>query len=201
MRPLRSSPVFAAILYGAMALTANTAVAGELTAEDRGVLAEMRQNDMQKLVILDEPRERIEAGFVDLYGNAVDIGDFAGKVVLVNFWATWCPPCRAEMPSIDALAGSLSGADFEVVAISTDRAGAEKAQGFFDEIGIEHLKLYHDRSRDMARLAGVLGLPVTLILDRQGREIARMHGDADWNGPDARALIQRIIEMTAKEHA
>jgi len=201
MRSLRFSPIFAAMLYGAMALTANTAAAGELTADDRTVLSEMRQGDMRKLVILDAPRDRIEARFVDLYGNAVGIGDFAGKVVLVNFWATWCPPCRAEMPSIDALSGSLSGGDFQVVAISTDRAGAEKAQGFFDEIGVEHLKLYHDRHRDMARQAGVLGLPVTLILDRQGREIARMHGDADWSSPDARTLIQRIIEMTAKEHA
>lgn len=199
MRHSPFGPVFAALLYGAIALTANGVAAAELGDTDRIALRDMRAGDMEKLVVLDEPRDRIEAGFVDLYGNGVKIADFAGKVVLLNFWATWCPPCRAEMPSIDALAGDIAGDDFAVVAMSTDRGGAEVAKQFFDDIRIENLNVYHDRSRDMGRQAGVLGLPVTLILDRQGREIARMHGDADWNSPDARALIQRVIEMTGTE--
>lgn len=199
MRRSPIGPFFAALLYGAIALTANGVAAAELSDANRAALRDMRTGDMQKLVVLDEPRDRIEAGFVDLYGNRVKIADFAGKVVLLNFWASWCPPCLAEMPSIDALAGDLQGDDFAVVAISSDRAGAESAQATFDDLDVENLKVYHDRSRDMGRQAGVLGLPVTLILDRQGREIARVHGDADWNSPETRALIQRVIEMTGTE--
>ena len=199
MRRTPFGPVVAAILYGAIALTANAAAAQGLSDGDRLALREMRAGEMQKLVVLDQPRERIEAGFFDLYGNPVRLADFAGKVVLLNFWATWCPPCRAEMPSIDALAGDMEGDDFAVVTMSTDRGGAEVAAQFFDDIRIRNLEVYHDRSRDMGRQAGVLGLPVTLILDRQGREIARMMGDADWNSPEARALIRRLIEMTGME--
>lgn len=185
----------AAFLYGAICLTAN-AVAADLTLAQRDGLKAMRSGDMAKLVVHDQPRPAIAAPFTDLYGNRIGFEDYAGKVVLLNIWATWCPPCRAEMPSLDRLAGAMEGDDFAVVPLSTDRAGPERVAEFFEQIQVRNLPVLHDRSGDVARQAGVLGLPITLILDREGREIARLIGDADWDSPEARAILDRVIALT-----
>ena len=190
------SLTLAAILYGAIFLTANTVSAAGMSPADRTALKEMRSGEMLKLVFHDKPRARIVETFRDFYGNGITLADYSGKVVLLNFWATWCPPCRAEMPSIDRLAGAMGGKDFAVISMSTDRGGVEKVAEFFKDIRVEHLKLMHDRSGNMGRQAGVLGLPVTLILDREGREIARLLGDADWDSPEATEILRRIIELT-----
>ncbi len=195
------SLALAALLYGAICLTANAAATAELSAADQATLKQLRGGDMVKLIVHAAPRERITENFRDLYGNPLTLADYSGKVVLLNIWATWCPPCRAEMPSLDRLAGAMEGPDFSVIALSTDRGGVERVARFYDDIQIENLGIRHDRSGDFARQAGVLGLPVTLNLDRQGREIARLLGDADWDSPDARAILHRIIEMTSLEHA
>ena len=196
MRRLPVRPALAALLYGAMALAANAAVA--LTPAERAELKALRAGEMTALVVHEAPRPRIEAAFRDGSGGRVTLADYAGRVVLINFWATWCPPCRAEMPALDALAGALEGPDLEVIALSTDRAGAGRVAALFAEIGIQNLEIMLDRDSAVAREAGVMGLPVTLILDREGREIARMIGDADWNSPEARALIRRVVEMTRR---
>ena len=188
-----------ALLYGAIALGVNPASAGDLTAEDRATLKEMREGDMKKLVFHEEARDRIEDTFRDQYGNAVNIEDYDGKVVVLNFWATWCPPCRAEMPGIDRLAGEMGGDDLEVLALSTDRFDVKRVVGFFKEIEVENLRVLQDRKGSVARRAGVLGLPVTVILDRQGREIARLQGEAEWDSDNVKAILTRIIEKTAPE--
>lgn len=187
----------AALLYGAMALAANAALA--LTPDERSEIQALRDGDMSKLVVHEEPQAPIEAGFEDGDGNPVELADYQGKVVLVNVWATWCPPCRAEMPALDSLAGAMEGPDLEVIAVSTDRGGVDRVVAFFEDIGIENLEIALDRSGDFKREAGVMGLPVTLILDREGREIARMMGDAEWDGPEAQALIERVIEITGPD--
>lgn len=187
---------FAAILYGAISLTANVVDATELSAADITSLKELRHGDMAKLIVHAAPRDRIAETFRDLHGNPVTLADYSGKVVVLNIWATWCPPCRAEMPSLDRLAGEMEGKDFAVIPLSTDRGGVERVAQFFDDIHIENLKVMHDRSGKVARQAGVLGLPVTLILDREGREIARVLGDAEWDSPEAQAILNRIIDMT-----
>ena len=191
-----------ALLYGLAALSANAAdglSAGSLSAEDRAALDALRQGEMAKLVLHDEVRPPIEEPFRDGEGGEVRLADFSGKVVLVNLWATWCAPCRAEMPSIDRLAAEMAGEDLAVVALSTDRFGAERIQAFFDEIGVEHLAVYQDKRSELARAAGAMGLPVTLILDREGREVARLTGDAEWDSPEAKAFLARLIELTAPE--
>ncbi len=205
---MRRSPIslaLAALLYGAICLTANAGAtdsgAAELSAADRATLKELRGGDMVKLIVLDAPRDRIAETFRDLYGNPLTFADYSGKVVLLNIWATWCPPCRAEMPSLDRLAGDMEGHDFAVIALSTDRGGVERVARFFDDMRIENLTVMHDRSGKVARRAGVLGLPVTLILDRQGREIGRIIGESDWDSPDARAILRRVIEMTGRKRA
>ncbi len=196
MRRYRPSLALAAFLYGALTFAANTVAAQDLTASDVMSLREMRTGDMAKLIVHDRPVARLEAAFQDLHGNPVTLDAYRGKVVLLNFWATWCPPCRAEMPSIDHVAGALGGSDFAVIPLSTDRGGVEQADRFLRDIQTRNLATMHDRDGQMARDAGVLGLPVTLILDREGREVARMIGDADWDSPEARALLNRLIALT-----
>ena len=198
------SPVslaLAALLYGAICLTANAGAATELSAADRAELKQLRGGDMAKLVIHNAPRARIGETFRDLYGNPITLADYSGKVVLLNIWATWCPPCRAEMPSLDRLAGAMEGPDFAVIALSTDRGGVERVARFYDDMQIENLDVMLDRSGKFSRRTGVLGLPVTLILDRQGREIGRLLGDVDWDSPEARAILRRVIEMTGETTA
>ncbi len=194
------SLALAALLYGAICLTANAGAtdlgAAGLSAADRATLKELRGGDMAKLIVHDVPRDRIAETFRDLYGNPITLADYSGKVVLLNIWATWCPPCRAEMPSLDRLAGEMEGPDFALIALSTDRGGVERVAQFFDEMQIENLDIMHDRSGNFGRQAGVLGLPVTLLLDREGREIGRILGEADWNSPEAKAILNRVIEMT-----
>ncbi|GMG82838.1 hypothetical protein LNKW23_20510 [Paralimibaculum aggregatum] len=187
---------FAASLYTAAAAPANAGAAA-LAPEARAGLAALATGAMAKLVVHESPRAPIAAGFVDAQGAPVSLADFRGRVAVVNFWATWCPPCRAEMPALDRLAGALADAPVAVVAISTDFGGSAKSAKFYEETGIEHLALYHDAKRTVAREAAILGLPVTLLLDREGREVARLVGDAEWDSAEAKAAIRRLVELTA----
>ena len=132
--------------------------------------------------------------FDNAEGETLELADFGGRVVVLNLWATWCPPCREEMPTLDALQQRLGGDDFQVIALSVDQGGAGIVRDFYDEIGIEHLPLYIDSSmRVMSRL-GVRGLPTTLVLDRQGREVARLVGKADWATPEMIDYLRDLIE-------
>ena len=184
----------AALLYGAAATGAN---AEGLSAADLEELKTLRTGQMTTLVIHDAPALPPAVGFTDAAGNPMDYGAFEGKVVVVNFWATWCIPCRQEMPTLDNLQAQLGGPDFTVAAISSDRT-AEQAQRFFDEIGADKLTLYHDPRAALARASRVIGYPVVLILDRQGRELARLTGGAEWDSLEATKLLRRVIEMTSE---
>ncbi|MBI1263722.1 MAG: redoxin family protein [Alphaproteobacteria bacterium] len=122
----------------------------------------------------------------------ITLADKRGKVILVNFWATWCPPCVVEMPALDALQARLGSDRFEVVAISMDRR-IEDAEAFYAERGLEHLALYFDPNMNMGFAAGARGLPLSVLYDSQGREIGRLDGDADWASPEAIALMEAAI--------
>ena len=122
-----------------------------------------------------------------------------GQVWLLDFWATWCPPCRAEMPAIDRLAAAMADRDVAVIAISTDRRSTDRVAAFFEEIEVKTLPVLHDKGGKLAREAAVLGLPVTLILDRQGREIARLQGEAHWDSDEVKALLVKLVELTAPD--
>jgi thiol-disulfide isomerase/thioredoxin len=114
--------------------------------------------------------------------------------VVLNFWATWCAPCRKEMPALDALQAALGDRGLEVVAIATGRNAPAAITRFFDETGVANLHPYTDPGMELARDMAVFGLPVTVILDREGREIARLTGEADWNGPAARAVLEGLLD-------
>ena len=141
----------------------------------------------------DAPQEMLSPPFVDEAGRKLTLDDFRGKIILLNVWATWCVPCRSEMPTLDALQGQLGSDQFQVVELSIDEAGFPVIRRFFTEIGITHLKPYlADSLRTFAALA-VVGLPTTILIDRKGREIGRLVGPAEWNSPDSIAFFQKII--------
>ncbi|MBI3434518.1 MAG: TlpA family protein disulfide reductase [Proteobacteria bacterium] len=131
--------------------------------------------------------------FTDGQGRPLTLEDFRGKVVLVNIWATWCGPCRHEMPSLDRLQASLGGAAFGVVALSIDRSGIEVVRKFYAENGIRNLALYVDSSGRAARELGAVGVPATLLIDREGRELGRMVGPAEWDDPAMLAFLRRVV--------
>lgn len=188
---MRAASIISALLYGALLLGASPAAA-DLGAGQIAELKAARTGDMQKMVFHDAPRPRLERAFEDERGATHDVADFAGKIVVFNFWATWCPPCRKEMPSLDRLRAERAGPGFEVVALAMDRASVGKIKDFYLSIGAENLKIYREPTLRIGAEAGVLGMPITLILDREGREIARLQGEADWAGPDALAMLDRI---------
>ena len=113
---------------------------------------------------------------------------------MLNLWATWCPPCREEMPALDRLQAQLGGKDFEVLALSIDQNGTDKVRGFFDEIGIKSLQIHIDPSARAGFTLAVPGFPTTLLIDRSGREIGRHTGIAKWDSPEIVAEMRRRME-------
>ena len=154
---------------------------------------------MRKLVVHETPVPVPDTEYTDPAGQPTILAASNGRVRLVNFWATWCAPCRSEMPALDALQRGLSGPDFEVITIATGRNSPEGIAAFREEAGITDLGNALDPKGRLAAAMGVPGLPVSVILDREGSEIARMMGDADWNGPDARALIMALVASEGEE--
>ena len=176
-----------ALLYTAICLGANGAAA------DTGALEALREGDMQKLVFLAEPALAGVSPFTDAEGAEHRLADWRGKVVLLNFWATWCAPCRKEMPMLDALQTEFGGDAFEVVTVATGRNSVQGIRRFFEEVGVANLPVLLDPKQELAREMGVFGLPITVILDREGREIARLRGEADWESDSAKAIVAALI--------
>ena len=177
-----------ALLYTALGLMANAATA------DTAALAALREGDMRKLAIHDTPQPGSDVAFVAEDGREMTLAAYAGQHVVLNFWATWCAPCRKEMPMLSALQDELGGDDLQIVTVATGRNARPAMEMFFAEIGVDNLPLHTDPRQSLARSFGVLGLPVTLILDPEGREIARLQGDADWSSDSARAILSALIE-------
>ena len=136
------------------------------------------------------PRALPELAFEDGEGRKRSLSEFGGKVVLLNLWATWCTPCRKEMPALDRLQQKLGGPEFEVLALSIDVAGAPAVKRFYEETGVRSLAVYVDPTTQASTALGTVGIPTTLLIDRQGREIGRRTGPAEWDGPEAVRLIE-----------
>ena len=187
MLDLNGRKIRSALLYTALAVLANTAQA------ETPDIAALRSGDMAKLAVHAEPMAASDVAFETFDGQEMTLAAFEGKITLVNFWATWCAPCREEMPSLSALQSELGGEDFEVVTIATGRNAPAAIERFLEEIGAANLPKHTDRKQQLSRAMGVLGLPITVILDREGNEIARLQGDADWNSDSAKAIMKALI--------
>lgn len=174
------------VLYTALALCANTAVA------DTAALEALREGHMKKLMFHADPAEVSDVAFVDESGAEMTLADLRGRHVLVNFWATWCAPCRKEMPSLNALQTELGGDAFRVVTIATGGSKTPAIRRFFEEVGADALPQYRDPKQALARAMGIFGLPISIILDPEGREIARLRGDAEWDNDSAKAIIRAL---------
>jgi thiol-disulfide isomerase/thioredoxin len=156
-------------------------------------LAGLNKGAMAAFLVRPAPLELADFSFEADGGAAKSLKDWRGKVVLLNLWATWCVPCREEMPALDKLQAALGGDDFEVVAINIDKGGPDKARDFLKEIGVNKLALYTDPSGKLFSTIRAVGMPTTLLIDREGREIGRLVGPADWASPEAKTLIEAAI--------
>lgn len=153
----------------------------------------MAQQPPKNFILHEAPKTIANVAFDDDQGRPRSLADFRGKVVLLNIWATWCGPCRREMPSLDRLKKSLGGADFEVVALSIDRSGTAAVRKFYADVGIRNLAIYIDSSGKVTRELATIGVPATLLIDRDGREIGRLIGPAEWDEPDIVAFLKSVI--------
>ncbi|MEL6979069.1 MAG: TlpA disulfide reductase family protein [Pseudomonadota bacterium] len=150
--------------------------------------------DVGKLEVYYEPAPAPNIVFSDVDGDPVALSDFRGRIVLVNFWATFCPPCIEEMPALDALQTALGGEAFEVVAINVDLISAARARAWLATNGIDALAFYRDQSRQSALAFGERALPLTLLIDRSGAEVGRLIGAAKWDSETAKEAISLLID-------
>lgn len=135
-----------------------------------------------------------ELAFEDASGRPLKLSEFRGKLLLLNIWATWCAPCREEMPALDRLQASLGGPDFQVIALSTDVDGATVVRRFYEDLGIEHLGIYvRPDKQDLSKLS-LIGLPTTLVIDPRGMEIKRKLGPAEWDRHEMISALGEYIE-------
>jgi thiol-disulfide isomerase/thioredoxin len=194
---------FAAV-YGIGGLMRNGSSSG-VDAACAGAVNEARRiapfarGEVAALVPAGTPRRVPELVFQDSNGKPVRLADFRGRVVLINLWATWCVPCRKEMPALDALQGKIGGQTFSVVAINLDTGDRSKPRKFLNDIGIRHLAYYEDPStnvfQELKRYGrSIIGLPTTLLVDRDGCELGTLAGPAEWASEDALKLVRSAID-------
>ena len=158
-----------------------------------GATVAAAQQPPKNFILHEAPKPIASIAFEDGQGRSRSLTEFRGKVVLLNIWATWCGPCRREMPSLDRLQGLLGGADFDVIALSIDRSGIATVRKFYDDVGIRNLPIYLDSSGKASRELATIGVPATLLIDRAGRELGRLIGPAEWDEPDIVQFLKRII--------
>ena len=185
-----------AVLYLATAVGAN-ADSANTPARDIAALEALREGQMIKLQFHAEPRAGSALPFALPDDTQSSLAAYEGKIVVLNFWATWCAPCRKEMPGLDRLNAEFGGPDFAVVTLATGRNSVAGIARFFGDTGLESLPQYRDIQQGIAREMEVPGLPTTVVLDRRGREIARLTGDAEWDTPSAKAILTTLMDDSA----
>lgn len=189
----------AALLYAGACLGAIPASAAPDLALDLAPIEALKAGQMKGLKFHDEPLAVSKTAIMSPQGEETTLAALAGRVTVLNFWATWCGPCRAEMPTLDALQKELGGDEFAVTLVASGPQNQpKKINRFFEMEGIEALESYRDPNGQAARDMGILGLPITVILDPEGREIARLRGDADWASDEALTILRALIAAYAK---
>lgn len=151
-------------------------------------------SELVAFVRKNPPVDMAEISFEDEAGAKKSLADFKGKAILLNLWATWCVPCRHEMPSLDRLQKDMGSDQFEVVALSLDRAGRDAARKFFDEIKVQNLKLYIDQTMKAGTGLRAVGMPTTILIGKDGKELGRLPGPAEWDSEAAKKLVAEALK-------
>lgn len=166
-------------------------------------LAPLAKGEVAALALDSNPRPLPPLTFTDGDGKPVTLASFRGRDILLNLWATWCVPCRLEMPSLDRLQGARGNADFSVVAVNIDTARLDRPKAFLKEIGVKNLSFYADNSANIFETlkqdGKVLGLPTTILVAKDGCDIGTMAGPAKWDSADALALIGALQSAAAAQ--
>ena len=160
-----------------------------------------REGWMEKFIVIGEAPPVPSIVVTDGSGHPVRLSDFEGRVVLVNFWATWCAPCVREMPGLNKLQAKLGGPDFVVIAINEDRDGAKVAKPFLKNLNTPHLELYVDDKMKLMQALKVRGIPTSFLVDRNGKVVGKLEGVAEWDTPEVESLIRYYIERSASARA
>ena len=147
----------------------------------------------------ETPKATPDLSFADVNGKPLSLQDFRGKFVLLNLWATWCPPCRKELPSLERLQGELGGAEFQVLMLSTDTGRETAVRQLFAELALEDVGIFIDATGSATRDLGVFGMPTTLLLDGDGNEIGRKIGPAEWDNAAALKFFGDLIASSKDE--
>ena len=163
----------------------------------RGADSPPLNGDMERFQLLTPPEDPPGLALPAINGAETMLRDFRGKVVVLNFWATWCAPCVAEMPSLDRLQATMGPVGVQVVAISTDRGGRKVIDPFLEKHGLEHLTILLDQKSQMARALKARALPTTFILDAEGKIRGSLTGAAEWDSPAAMELIRYFLAPAA----
>ena len=183
-----------AVLYGTVAPAGKAASdCPANSAKLAATLAPLAKGELAALTVASDPRRPEPFAFERDGGAKVTLADFKGRAVLLNLWATWCAPCRAEMPALDKLQAASGDSRFEVVAVNVDTARLERRGAFLDGIGVKTLTRYADPSGDafetLRKDGKALGLPVTLVIDKNGCEVGAVQGGVKWDSAQAQALV------------
>jgi thiol-disulfide isomerase/thioredoxin len=166
------------------------------TAKTAARLRPLLHGEIAALTLASQPKPLPELSFATPDGAKASLADFKGRTVLLNLWATWCVPCRLEMPALDRLQGKLGAKDFAVVAVNVDTVRPDRPKAFLEEIGAKNLTLYADDKaavlQSLKQAGKVLGLPTTILIGKDGCELGTMAGPAQWDSQDAWTLFNAI---------
>jgi len=154
---------------------------------------ELLTGTLAKFQLAKEPKPLSELAFNDADDKPLTLADYKGKIVLLNFWATWCGPCVKEMPSLDRLQAEMGKDKFVVLPLSLDGPSRPKVAPFYEDKKLSHLGVYFDKGRKAMQALGVSILPTSILVDAEGRELGRLEGEADWEKPEAMALVKGAI--------
>jgi thiol-disulfide isomerase/thioredoxin len=192
----RNSLVYVAVLAfiaGGIGIYLSGDTPRKEVAESKGGYRDLAIGPMAAFLVKTDRPLVPDLTFKDSSGTDIKLSKWQGRVVLLNLWATWCAPCRKEMPTLNDAQKQLGSKDFEVVALSVDRKGLEASSAFLKETGADSLGLYVDDTTNSLEDLQAFGLPATLLIDRKGREIGRLLGPAEWNSAEAIALMKAAI--------
>jgi thiol-disulfide isomerase/thioredoxin len=156
-------------------------------------------SDTFEFSFVDQPRPVPELRFVDGDDHSLSLQDFRGRPILLNIWATWCVPCRKEMPSLDRLQAAFDKSQLLVLPLSIDRQGVAVVKAFYQELGLQALGIYVDQSGKASSALNTVGVPTTLLIDREGREIGRKIGATEWDSAEVIALLREHLGLPADE--